>query len=67
MAESWEELSLVSASPKLIRKGIEGAVMKHVSKAAKPQKGIGYIPSAEVSILPIVSAHISVFISFLIS
>ncbi|XP_026158513.1 mitochondrial dynamics protein MID49 [Mastacembelus armatus] len=38
MAESWEELSLVSASPTLIRKGIEGVVMKHVAKAAKQQK-----------------------------
>ena len=40
MAESWEELSLVSASPTMIRKGIEGVVMKHVAKAAKQQKGI---------------------------
>lgn len=48
MAESWEELSLVSASPTLIKKGIEGVVMKHVSKAAKPQKGIGYTPSTEL-------------------
>lgn len=38
MAESWEELSLVSASPTLIKKGIEGVVMKHVAKAAKQQK-----------------------------
>uniref|UniRef100_A0A3Q0SIS0 Mitochondrial elongation factor 2 n=1 Tax=Amphilophus citrinellus TaxID=61819 RepID=A0A3Q0SIS0_AMPCI len=35
MAESWEELSLVSSSPTLIRKGIEGVVMKHVTKATK--------------------------------
>lgn len=40
MAESWEELNLVSASPTLIKKGIEGVVMKHVSKAAGQQKGI---------------------------
>lgn len=40
MAESWEELSLVSSSPTMIRKGIEGVVMKHVSKAAKQQKGM---------------------------
>lgn len=39
MAESWEELSLVSSSPTMIRKGIEGVVMKHVSKAAKQHKG----------------------------
>ncbi|KAI3353344.1 hypothetical protein L3Q82_019876 [Scortum barcoo] len=38
MAESWEELSLVSASPTLIKKGIEGVVMKHVAKAAQQQK-----------------------------
>lgn len=38
MAESWEELSLVSSSPTMIRKGIEGVVMKHVSKAAKQHK-----------------------------
>lgn len=38
MAESWEELGLVSASPTLIRKGLEGVVMKHVAKAAKQQK-----------------------------
>lgn len=40
MAESWEELSLVSASPTLIKKGIKGVVMKHVAKATKQQKGI---------------------------
>lgn len=39
MSESWEELSLVSASPTLLRKGIEGVVMKHVSKATKQQTG----------------------------
>ncbi|XP_029984463.1 mitochondrial dynamics protein MID49 [Sphaeramia orbicularis] len=39
MAESWEELSLVSASPTLLKKGIEGVVMKHVAKATKQQKG----------------------------
>lgn len=38
MAESWEELSLVSASPTLIKKGIKGVVMKHVAKAARQQK-----------------------------
>ena len=43
MAESWEELSLVSASPTLLRKGIEGVVMKHVAKAARQQKGMCYI------------------------
>lgn len=40
MAESWEELSLVSASPKLIRKEIESVVLKQVAKATKQQKGI---------------------------
>ncbi|KAM9857078.1 mitochondrial dynamics protein MID49 [Aulostomus maculatus] len=39
MAESWEELSLVSASPTLLKKGIEGVVMKHVAKATRQQKG----------------------------
>ncbi|XP_028265054.1 mitochondrial dynamics protein MID49 [Parambassis ranga] len=38
MAESWEELSLVSASPKLIKKEIEGVVLKQVAKATKQQK-----------------------------
>eukprot|EP00063_Salmo_salar_P066286 XP_014041121.1 PREDICTED: mitochondrial dynamics protein MID51-like [Salmo salar] len=38
MSESWEELSLVSASPKSIRKGLESVVMKHVAKATKSQK-----------------------------
>nr|XP_046194866.1 mitochondrial dynamics protein MID51-like [Oncorhynchus gorbuscha] len=38
MSESWEELGLVSASPKSIRKGLESVVMKHVAKATKPQK-----------------------------
>lgn len=38
MAESWEELSLVSASPTLIKKGIKGVVMKHVAKATRQQK-----------------------------
>lgn len=40
MAESWEELSLVTSSPTLITNGIEGVVLKHVAKAAKQQKGI---------------------------
>ncbi|XP_060911266.1 mitochondrial dynamics protein MID49 [Labrus mixtus] len=38
MAESWEELSLVSSSPTLIKKGIKGVVMKHVAKATRQQK-----------------------------
>ncbi len=49
MAESWEELSLVSASPTLIKKGIEGVVMKHVAKAARQQKGI-YISATNTHI-----------------
>lgn len=40
MAESWEELSLVSASPTLIRRGLEGVVMKHVAKATRQKKGM---------------------------
>lgn len=47
MAESWEELSLVSSSPTLLRKGIEGVVMKHVGKAARQQKGICLISATE--------------------
>ncbi|KAJ8001327.1 hypothetical protein DPEC_G00168390 [Dallia pectoralis] len=38
MAESWEELSLVSSSPKAIRKGLEGVAIKRVAKANKSQK-----------------------------
>ena len=48
MAESWEELNLVSASPTLLKKGIKGVVMNHVSKAAKQQKGIYDTPSRKV-------------------
>lgn len=43
MAESWEELSSVSASPTLLKKGVEG--VKHVAKAARQQKGMCCIPS----------------------
>lgn len=50
MSESWEELSLVSSSPTMIRKGIEGVVMKHVSKAAKQQKGIHYTNIMQVTL-----------------
>ncbi|XP_068177647.1 mitochondrial dynamics protein MID49 [Antennarius striatus] len=39
MAESWEELNLVSASPTLIKKGIEGATREPVAKAARQKKG----------------------------
>lgn len=39
IAESWEELSLVSASSPLIHKGIEGVVINHVAKTTKQQKG----------------------------
>ncbi|KAM6972822.1 mitochondrial dynamics protein MID49 [Aplochiton taeniatus] len=38
LVESWEELSLVSASPTMIRKGLEGVVKKHAAKANKQQK-----------------------------
>ncbi|KAJ3615016.1 hypothetical protein NHX12_018584 [Muraenolepis orangiensis] len=38
MVESWEELSLASASPTLIRKTLEGVVMKEVAKATKQQR-----------------------------
>lgn len=39
MVESWEEISRVSASPTLLRKGIEGVVLQHVPKATKQLKG----------------------------
>ncbi|XP_034387851.1 mitochondrial dynamics protein MID49 isoform X2 [Cyclopterus lumpus] len=56
MAESWEELSLVSASPTLIKKGIEGVVMKHIAKATRQQKAElsqqPQTPSPEVSSKP---------------
>ncbi|XP_007260336.3 mitochondrial dynamics protein MID49 isoform X1 [Astyanax mexicanus] len=35
MTDSWEELGLVGASPKLLRKGIEGVVMKQITAATK--------------------------------
>ncbi|TNN75933.1 Mitochondrial dynamics protein MID49 [Liparis tanakae] len=38
MSESWEELSLASASPTLTKKGIEEVVMQHVAKAARQHK-----------------------------
>lgn len=38
MVESWEELSLASASPAQIGKSLEGVVMKEVAKATKPQR-----------------------------
>ncbi|XP_034155870.2 mitochondrial dynamics protein MID49 [Pangasianodon hypophthalmus] len=37
MTESWEELSLVSSSPKLLQKGIEGVVMKQIAAATKKE------------------------------
>ncbi|KAI1896131.1 hypothetical protein AGOR_G00091650 [Albula goreensis] len=36
--DGWEELSLVSASPKLLKKGIEGVVMKQIAAATKAHK-----------------------------
>ncbi|TWW58894.1 mitochondrial dynamics protein MID49 [Takifugu flavidus] len=38
ITESWEELSLVSASPTLIQREIEGVVINHVAKTTKQQK-----------------------------
>lgn len=46
ITESWEELSLVSASPPLIQKGIEGVAINHGAKTAKQQKGTGDNPSS---------------------
>uniref|UniRef100_A0A8C6UHH5 Mitochondrial elongation factor 2 n=1 Tax=Neogobius melanostomus TaxID=47308 RepID=A0A8C6UHH5_9GOBI len=39
IAESWEEISRVSASPTLLRKGLEGVVLQHVSMTTKQLKG----------------------------
>ncbi|CAB1327905.1 unnamed protein product [Coregonus sp. 'balchen'] len=50
MSESWEELSLVSASPKAIRKGLEGVVMKHITKATKATTSEPCIPRHPLSI-----------------
>ncbi|KAM3623892.1 uncharacterized protein V6R79_016764 [Siganus canaliculatus] len=47
MAESWEELSLVSASPTLLKKGIEDVVMKHVSKTAGQRADLCLPPQTE--------------------
>ncbi|XP_051982857.1 mitochondrial dynamics protein MID49 isoform X1 [Xyrauchen texanus] len=35
MTDSWEELSLVSSSPKLLHSGIEGVVVKQIAAATK--------------------------------
>ncbi|XP_072307265.1 mitochondrial dynamics protein MID49 [Eucyclogobius newberryi] len=39
MVESWEEISRASSSPTLLRRGIEGVVLQHVSTATKQQRG----------------------------
>uniref|UniRef100_A0A8C6UJU9 Mitochondrial elongation factor 2 n=1 Tax=Neogobius melanostomus TaxID=47308 RepID=A0A8C6UJU9_9GOBI len=39
LSESWEEISRVSASPTLLRKGLEGVVLQHVSMTTKQLKG----------------------------
>lgn len=67
MAESWEELSLVSPSPTLIRKGIEGVVMKHVAKATKQQKGIWATESGHTNTQNLSCVTPSVIISQLFS
>lgn len=36
--DSWEELSLVSTSPKLLQKGVEGVVTGQIAAAAR--KGV---------------------------
>ncbi|KAL4624456.1 mitochondrial dynamics protein MID49-like [Arapaima gigas] len=38
LMDGWEELSLVSASPKMLKKGIEGVVMKQIAAATKAHK-----------------------------
>lgn len=63
MTDSWEELSLVSASPKLLHKGIEGVVMKQIAAATKkgryiliPNEGISHLAKRqqqEIKMYPI--------------
>lgn len=36
--DTWEDLSLVKSSPQLLRKGIEGVVMKQIAAATRAQK-----------------------------
>lgn len=50
--DSWEELSLVSSSPKLLRKGIEGVVMKQIAAATKAQKAELSKPSSTTAEKP---------------
>ncbi|KAJ8363989.1 hypothetical protein SKAU_G00128200 [Synaphobranchus kaupii] len=50
--DSWEELSLVSTSPKLLRKGIEGVVMKQIAAATKAQKAELSKPSSATTEKP---------------
>lgn len=38
MKESWEEISRVSSSPTLLKKGLEGVVLQHVSTTTKQLK-----------------------------
>ncbi|XP_061088055.1 mitochondrial dynamics protein MID49 [Conger conger] len=50
--DGWEELSLVSSSPKLLRKGIEGVVMKQIAAATKTQKAELSKPSSATAEKP---------------
>ncbi|XP_066517759.1 mitochondrial dynamics protein MID49 [Hoplias malabaricus] len=49
MTDSWEELSLVSASPKLLRRGIEGVVMKQITAATKKADLSQPLPEPQMS------------------
>lgn len=62
IAESWEELGLVSASPPLIQKGIEGVVVNHVAETTKQQKGTGDNPSSSHFMLHLFISHTLVLI-----
>ncbi|KAK3510702.1 hypothetical protein QTP70_015156 [Hemibagrus guttatus] len=48
MTDSWEELNLVSSSPKLLQKGIEGVVMKQIAAASKNVRTSEPIPDSDV-------------------
>ncbi|XP_062392773.1 mitochondrial dynamics protein MID49 [Sardina pilchardus] len=46
MTDSWEELSLVSSSPKLLKKGIEDVVMKKIAVATRKADLSQALPAA---------------------
>ncbi|XP_041960282.1 mitochondrial dynamics protein MID49 isoform X1 [Alosa sapidissima] len=54
MTDSWEELSLVSSSPKLLKKGIEDVVMKKIAVATRKADLSQPLPAA-----PALERHLS--------